>query len=109
MKEHMGEGALADALLARWMADPDAEYQWARLWARVEVAPVTEVSMLPSKQMEVVQHLAAGRTLRDAAREMGLPYRVMANLLAGARKHLGLERGCDFGLLVSECGRLGLL
>lgn len=109
MREHMGEGALADALLARWMADPDAEYQWARLWARVEVAPEPEPEPLPPKMREIVLHLAAGRLLREVAELMALPYNVVAGMVGHIRRRLGLERGCDSALLVSECGRLGLL
>ena len=50
LAEHIGEGALADALLARWLRDPDADGQWLMLAEAVaDARPGVPRAMSPKR------------------------------------------------------------
>lgn len=94
LAERFGEGRLADALLAKWLADPEADEQWAHL----KVAIDYEIPIPPKlTRMEVLllELVARGLYLEDAALETGKALSTLKTQMATAMRRLGAQTATE--------------
>lgn len=112
-----GEDRVADALLAKWLADPDADRQWLRLAMSVARAkmpekplPLPRRKVPPSRQRHMVAlwHLVNGHRDAGIAEHMGITLYTARQYVKVAREQLGLV-GAPRALLAAEALRRGIV
>ena len=116
LRDRYGEGALADALLAKWVNDPDGDHKWVELWDDVHAGrrlrhagrgPV-RLPRRVLKRLALLWYVSNGRTLRAAAAELGVPHETAKGELRELRQELGLS-GVSQDCLVAYAIREGLI
>lgn len=106
-----GEGRLADALLAKWLADPEAASSWARLADDVDGA-VGSVPAPPRARVTrwqvVLWRLSQGWSREQVAEAHGVSLETVKQQLKYARKALGVV-GASQPALVAAALRRGVI
>jgi DNA-binding NarL/FixJ family response regulator len=65
---------------------------------------VTSLAQLAPRELEIVRHLAAGRSLGDIAAALGLGYKTIANSCTVIKSKLGVETTADLLRLAVQAG-----
>lgn len=114
--DRVGEGGLADALLAKWLADPDGGAHWVELADKVyraEGEPPKEARgrmeyEATAKELQVLQAVARGKKQADVAVELKLSIDTIKTHLKRLRIKWGM-RGSTLVALVDEGRRRGVI
>ena len=90
--QRFGEGAVADRLLAKWVADPDADEKWERLDAAVKVTNgvASDPRARVYKYWVILWKISLGWKEPALAEEMGVSIWTIKREVWYARRTLGL-------------------
>lgn len=109
-----GEGRLADALLAKWLADPEADGAWHRLLDDMVVVrrPRARLRAVngrrPPRTAVALWWLSLGLSEQEAAEQMGISVFTLKTYVRRARRELGVTGG-TLPLLVATAYRRGVI
>ena len=70
----------------------------------VQSALPLSMSQLSARDLDILRHLAAGRSLGDIAAALGLGYKTIANNCTAIKAKLGVSRTADLLRIVIEAG-----
>jgi DNA-binding NarL/FixJ family response regulator len=107
-----GVGRVADALLAKWISDDDADQKWEQLAAVVSLAdlvlPVPEPSPNPPKYWIVLWYFSMGYSRERIADQLQLSVETIKRDLTYARSRLDMV-GAPMPAVVARAIRLGFI
>lgn len=83
-----------------------ARYVETEIAQGLAVQPALPLSMsqLSARDLDILRHLAAGRSLGDIAAALGLGYKTIANNCTAIKAKLGVSRTADLLRIVIEAG-----
>lgn len=109
-----GEGRLADALLAKWLADPEAEGAWHRLLDDMVAVRRPRVGLRavhgrrPPRTAVALWWLSLGLSEQEVAEHMGISVATVKTYVQRARRELGVVGGTQ-AHLVAVAFRRGVI
>jgi DNA-binding NarL/FixJ family response regulator len=82
------------------------ENEIAQVLAMPSATPATTLESLSPRDIEILRHLAAGKSLSEIAAALGLGYKTIANNCSLIKAKLGVSRTADLLRLALESGVL---